>query len=310
MSIELVIGVDGGGSHTRAWIAHRDAQNADGVIGRGSGGGSNPRIAGSTVATQNIEFAIQAAFDDARTPRRPVAAACIALVGADRKAEQVQIQQWAERSELADRVLITNDALPILYAADRSGVGVALVSGTGSFALGRNTQGTTIRCGGWGPVFGDEGSGYAVACDALRAAAMSADGRGPRTRLLDRLLAHFQIDEPSELIPAIYCEEYGRAEIAQLAMIAFRAAEEEDTVADQIIHAAADQLAQSVCTIATKLGFTQGEFVLSLSGGVLLNQRAFRDLLSHELKNRSCGPEKLVLVREPVAGAVVLAALQ
>ncbi len=118
MSTELVIGVDGGGSHTRAWIAHRDAQNEDGVIGRGSGGGSNPRIAGSTVATQNIEFAIQAAFDDARTPRRPVAAACIALAGADRKAEQVQIQQWAERSELADRVLITNDALPILYAAD------------------------------------------------------------------------------------------------------------------------------------------------------------------------------------------------
>ncbi len=55
MSSELVIGVDGGGSHTRAWVAHRDTPNENGVIGRGRGGVSNPRVAGVAVAVHSIE---------------------------------------------------------------------------------------------------------------------------------------------------------------------------------------------------------------------------------------------------------------
>lgn len=307
---DLVIGVDGGGSRTRAWIVRRDTPTRDGVIGRGSGGAANPRAAGVDEATNNIELAIQSAFDDAKIERQCVTTACIALAGADREAERLQIQQWAERVELANRVMITNDALPILYAADPSGVGVALVSGTGSFALGRNIDGSTIRCGGWGPVFGDEGSGYAIACDALRAAVKSADGRGPQTCLLDRILAHLQLAAASELIPRIYSSKFGRAQIAELASIVFRAADEGDCIGLQIVDAAANQLAELVYTIAKRLNFPNGEFVLSLTGGVLLNQAMFRASLGDKLASRSCAPARTVLVPDPVAGAVLLAASQ
>ncbi len=142
------------------------------------------------------------------------------------------------------------------------------------------------------------------------AAAKSADGRGPQTCLLERFLSHFQLSAASDLIPAVYSDEFGRAEIAELAPIAFSAAEEGDSVADQIVHAAADQLAQCVSTIATRLSFCSGEFVLSLSGSVLLNQPKFRDRVRGELTKRSSGPGTVVLVRDPVVGAVVLAALQ
>ena len=40
-----------------------------------------------------------------------------------------------------------------------AGAGILLVSGTGSIAYGRSPAGTTARCGGWGPVCGDEGGG-------------------------------------------------------------------------------------------------------------------------------------------------------
>ena len=64
-------------------------------------------------------------------------------------------------------------------ARENDAMGVALISGTGSFAFGRNAGGDTARVGGWGFRFGDEGSGYALAVAGLRAACRWADGRGP-----------------------------------------------------------------------------------------------------------------------------------
>ncbi len=308
MQSEWVLGIDGGGSKTQAWIARRDTPTEDGVVGRGRADGSNPRTAGSVTAMHNIEQAVQAAFDDAKINRHRVCSACIGLAGADRKAEQLEIRNWAERIELARRVLVTNDAIPILYAANPDGVGVATVSGTGSLSLGRNAAEQTVRCGGWGPVLGDEGSGYAIARDGLRSAVRSADGRGPQSGLLDLFLAHLRLGSASELIPTIYCEGFGRAQIAELATIVFAADEAGDSVAGQIVQEAVDQLACTICTVARKLCFQDGGFLLSMSGGVLLNQARFRNRLVAELTDRAYAPEQVVLVREPVAGAVVLAA--
>lgn len=308
MSSDLVIGVDGGGSRTRVWIARRDLPTKDGLIGRGSGGSANPRVVGTDEAIKNIDLAIQSAFEDANVQRQSVSSACIALAGTDREGERAPIQSWAQHVALADRVMITNDAVPILFSAVPSGVGIALISGTGSFAIGRNKDGKTIRCGGWGPVFGDEGSGYAIATDALRAAAKSADGRGPQTKLLARILDHLEVVSASELIPAIYSDRSDRARIAGLAPIAFDSANEGDSVAAEIIHSATQRLAELVRALANKLDFSAGQFTLAVSGGVLLNQTIFRDRLIDELAAQSCAPERSVTVPEPVAGAVVLAA--
>lgn len=308
MSAELLLGVDGGGSRTRVWIVRQELPTEAGVIGRGSGGTANPRVAGIEAATNNLELAISSAFDDAGVQRRPVNVACLALAGADRDAERARVHDWAKGVKLAKRVMITNDALPIIYAADPRGVGIALISGTGSFALGRNHDESTIRCGGWGPVFGDEGSGYAIASDTLRTAVRSADGRGPQTSLLDRVLEHLGIDSASELIPVIYSDQFGRAQISSLAAIAFEAAEDGDAAAFQIVDSAANHLAELVHTVASKLQFSAGDYSLGLSGGVLLNQARFRKRLVDLLADRSCAPAESVLVPEPVAGAVVLAA--
>lgn len=310
MPSELLLGIDGGGSHTRAWLAHRGATSPDDVIGKGIAGGSNPRIIGTSMAVKNIDAAIDSAFESANQTRQSVSAACLALAGAGRETERAEIQAWANAIGLADRLLITDDALPILYAADPSGVGVALISGTGSLALGRNPAGTIARCGGWGPTFGDEGSGYAIACDALRAAARSADGRGPQTELLPRLLQHFGIAKPPELIPAIYNDQIGRAEIARLSTIVFDIAADGDRVACRILSNAADGLSQAIVAITAELELEANDFLLALTGGVLLNCPGLRELLNDQLRMRSTQPKRTVLVSDPVAGAVVLASIQ
>ncbi len=60
---------------------------------------------------------------------------------------------------IADDVLIQSDATSALEDAFGDSAGVLLIAGTGSSAFARAANGTVDRCGGWGPVIGDEGSG-------------------------------------------------------------------------------------------------------------------------------------------------------
>ena len=203
--------------------------------------------------------------------------------------------------------MITNDAMPILYANNEQGVGVALISGTGSVAWGRCASGQTCRAGGWGPILGDEGSGYAIAQAGLRAATKSADGRGQTTDLLDRFLSHLQISTAMELIPKIYADGFGRPEIARMASIVFQADAAGDSVASKIVDRAAEELALAARSVATQLTLPADEWVLSVSGGVLLNQPEFRGQLLSRLSETSSPPREMVAVDQPVAGAVRLA---
>ena len=96
------------------------------------------------------------------------------------------------------------DAALLLAAGTPDGWGVAVVAGTGSMAFARGTDGRTARAGGWGPLLGDEGSGYALALSGLRAAARAADGRAQATLLTDRLLAACGLSRPEDLVGIVY----------------------------------------------------------------------------------------------------------
>ena len=154
------------------------------ILGRGIAGPGNPRAAGFDVAQANIDAAIDAAFAAADLPRTTVAAACFGLAGAGRPDEQQRIAAWARQQRIAERIRVCGDAEPILAAASPENSGIVLIAGTGSLAWGRNQAGETARCGGWGYLLGDEGSGYAIALAGLHAAMRAADGRGPQTDLL------------------------------------------------------------------------------------------------------------------------------
>ena len=304
MSDDLILGVDGGGTKTVAWIAPAD--DSQNVLGRGVSGPSNWQVVGEEAAKDHLRRAIEASRADSGLPRRQFAAACIGLAGADREADQKMIRQWAVQQRLTDRLLVVNDALPVLYAATGSGCGVALISGTGSFALGRREDGATVRVGGWGYLLGDEGSAYAIALDGLRAAAKSADGRGPATNLLESLLAALGRKRPEDLIPATYDAAMTRSRIAALCPLVFKSQQSGDSVADQIIANAANCLAQMVAAVAARLQYTPDSFPLALAGGVLLHHRELRNRLQSALRNLRVSADPVVAIPEPVRGALVM----
>jgi N-acetylglucosamine kinase-like BadF-type ATPase len=301
----LILGIDGGGSKTTAWLARADGS----VVGRGRSGPSNPKIAGVEAARRNLDAAVDAAFAEARAAAGTVASACVALAGADRDEMRAEIERWARGRSLAQRLRVAHDGEPVLAAGTPGGCGIALIAGTGSFAFGRNSDGRTARCGGWGPIFGDEGSGVAIATAGLRAAAQAADGRGPSTTLLDRFMKRLGIGAPAELVAAIYPSRGDAASLASMAEVVLGAADAEDPVAQGIVADAARELAEMADALSERLDLELDEdsFALACAGGLLVNSERLRAELMTALEEFGLKAEPVGIVPEPAAGAVILA---
>src|SRR5262249_50504885 len=140
--------------------------------------------------------------------------------------------------------------------------------------LGRNAEGKHARSGGWGHILGDEGSGYAIAQQALQAVVRASDGRGPQTALRDRILQAWNLQNTDELIGEIYGEPE-KAKIASLSSWVMISARAGDQVAAGILQHAARELALAVSAVCQTLGFSRQEVPLALGGGLLINEADF-----------------------------------
>ncbi len=305
MKEEMVLGVDGGGSKTVAAVGRRSGARPI-ELGRGRAGSSNVVATGERAALDELEAAIQQACRQAGCALQQMTGVCLALAGSDRPMVRRGVFQWAQQRGLSP-VRIVHDAEPVLAAGTDDGCGVALIAGTGSIAFGRNSQGVAARAGGWGPLLGDEGSGYWLGLCALRAVTRQLDGLAPRTDLTDRLLEQLQVVENAELPRQVAA--MGRADLAGLAPFVLTAAVERDPVAETIVRQGAEKLAGLVVALAERLGWENGGFPLALSGGVLLNHPQFVLRLHEELERKQTTPSTTQLVADPVQGALLLASL-
>src|SRR5262249_14205884 len=104
---------------------------------------------------------------DARKSSGRIARLMLSIAGAANQQMSEQFVRWAHETQQADYVAIVSDVLPILAGGTPDCCGIAIIAGTGSIAFGRASDGRTKRCGGWGYLLGDAGSGYSVGRSAL-----------------------------------------------------------------------------------------------------------------------------------------------
>lgn len=297
---DLILGIDGGGSKTRALLA--DASGA--VLGAGTAGSSNYQSVGFAVATGALQSAIADAFQQAgrEAVSDTIAAACFGLSGVDRPADQALFQQWLSVQSVALRWTIVNDAELVLAAGTPDAWGVALICGTGSICFGRSPDGRTTRAGGWGYLLGDEGSGYDIGVQALRLATQTADGRADAHGLLRMVLDEWQLVEPFELIGYVYRPEMTRAALAALARPVAALAEQGDQHAQTILDRAGRELGRLVAAVAYTLDLQQP--ALALGGGLLGAQHSLQQAVQR-YADLPLGP--LRYVSDPAQGALVIA---
>ncbi|MGZ3584989.1 MAG: N-acetylglucosamine kinase [Ktedonobacterales bacterium] len=287
------LGVDGGGSKTLAVVV--DAQGVE--RGRALAGSSNYAAVGLNDAVGNVYAAAERAAEAASTSL-PVEAVWLGIAGIDTmRAHDLLLAHFRG---LAGSVRLTNDAELVLGGLEGM-VGVALIAGTGSIALGRNAQGEARRAGGWGHVLGDEGSGYTLGRSALQAATRASDGRGEATTLLPAILQEWGLTEASDMLTRVY-PEVNKKVIAGLSSLVLRAAEAGDEVAGAIVREAAEELALAATTVGRALGFGSAAFPLALGGGLLLHEHAFREDVLRQIRQRQT-LRAVTLVTEPALSA-------
>jgi N-acetylglucosamine kinase-like BadF-type ATPase len=260
---EYFLGVDGGQSSTTALIGDETGR----VVGVGRGGPSNHVGAseGRAKFVDAIQSSLQAACAQAGLDAKSVrfTSACLGFSGGTADKESILSEILA-----SEQTLITDDAHIALAGATAGEPGLVVIAGTGSIALGSNSAGRTARAGGWGYFFGDEGGGFWIARQALRAALGWEEGWGVPTSLRARLLDSTGARNVNDLLHRCYTAEFPRPRVASWSVLVNHAAESGDPVALEVLDTAARELALLAVAVRGQL-FASGEPTLvTYSGGV------------------------------------------
>jgi N-acetylglucosamine kinase-like BadF-type ATPase len=207
-----------------------------------------------------------------------------------------------------DRYTCDNDMVCGWAGALACEDGINVISGTGSMTYGER-QGVRHRVGGWGELFGDEGSAYWVATQGLNAFSRMSDGRLERGPLYTLVKERLQIESDLDVVSLVIDKWSGnRSSIAALATTVCEAARADDVASAQILSDAADELVALIETTRTLTGFTDHEMVpVSYSGG-MFSDEGFLALFLAALQER---PAKYDLRRpllDPALGAALYAA--
>lgn len=150
--------------------------------------------------------------------------------------------------------------------------GIILISGTGSVCFGKTAHGRTAMAGGWGHLLGDEGSGYGLGHDALRAVSRLYDGYGEPTILKDLLAQKCGLNSQEKIVTHVYSND--KSAVAALSFLVDEAFHENDPVAVRIVNDNAKALADLVLAVSNRLELNACK--VALLGGLLENPTPLR----------------------------------
>ena len=245
--MRFVVGVDGGGSRTRAVVADETGT----AIGSAQGGPSAVRPGDVERSASTIAAVVADALAAADASDTAPSVLSVGVAGVGREPERLELERALVARGLADEVVVQPDALVALEDAFGDGAGILLIAGTGSVAYGRGPTGVVARCGGWGPVCGDEGSGVWIGRRALSVVTAAADGREPETALTGVVVTAAEVSSVEDLIG--WAAKATPADLASLAPVVLQCADSGDARATAIASFATEELMLHVVALARRL---------------------------------------------------------
>jgi len=241
-STAIVLGIDGGGTNTRAVIT-----TGSKILGRAKGGSIKRLRVGAEAAETNLRALLRDAFDAAGVSSVHAASAGVAsatMPGVSEWITEVFRDFGIQTSE------VVGDEVIALDAAFHGGPGILQIAGTGSNCIGRTAQGERESAGGYSSTLGDEGSGYWIGLHAIRQALHAYDREQPSVILQNVALA-WGTTSLEELVN--FGNDTPGPDFSALAPIVSAAAEQGDEVAIRILHQAAADLADFILLVRHKL---------------------------------------------------------
>ncbi|HPD17002.1 MAG TPA: BadF/BadG/BcrA/BcrD ATPase family protein [Planctomycetota bacterium] len=301
MTRAFFLGIEGGATKTTGVLTGEALD----IVARHVGGPTNVHAVGSKAAWGALAELAGALLTASRIAAGDLAAAALCVSGVRAEEDRRAWRGFVRKLGLGCPALITHDAAAGLAAGSPDGTGILAVCGTGSLVYARRADGAERFVGGRGPLLGDEGSGFDIGHRALRAAARSADGRGPKSLLEALIPQRLRLAGIDALVA--WASPFAKDRVAGVAPIVFEAAAAGDEAAKAIIAGAVAELARGI-EVAARALWPPPEAVerVVLSGGVLRSQPTMRDALAAAV--RAFAPDALCGLAE-VEGALGAARL-
>lgn len=291
-----IIGIDGGGTHTRGAL-----YKGEEILSVSKSG--TTRI-GAVGVGESCERTLNVIIDlcaQAKIEHTEIDAVVVGLAGVwldeekKRSAHLLKTLGRGHKFELND-LIVTSDAEIALEGAFDGEDGIITIIGTGSIALAKTKDGLS-RCGGWGIELDDEGSGAWIGREGLTAVVRAIDGRGQKTIMTEKveeLYPTISVANPRTIVKA-YNE--GAFKYHMFTPTVMQCAVEGDEVALKIITRSAKHLAE--LPQALKGNFKKKPVPVALMGGIIDNDTLLANLLIDEIKK-----DKDIVLVEPKGTAL------
>jgi N-acetylglucosamine kinase-like BadF-type ATPase len=292
----LYIVADGGGTKTDIVLFDVNGK----VLSRKKSGASNPIFMKLQDSLDNIRYPIEEMLKEQNLHIEDIQGTILFIPGMSKYEESVRACIHCRNID------ILGDEMSAFYGALSGKSGIAVLSGTGSFAVGKNDRDEIQSVGGWGLLFGDQGSGYYMGIECLKAAAKLFDMGRENERLVSGVKEHFKFDDLIQLRKLQTDKEiFSREKISQLSFLVEKCARAGDRYSLKIIDDTAFELADLAYVCAARLDIKDKTYNCSLIGGISNMGSLITEPFEKHLKNLC---PNLIYVKpefKPIVGAML-----
>jgi N-acetylglucosamine kinase-like BadF-type ATPase len=298
-----VIGVDGGGTKTELALIDLSGN----LVGMEKVGSTNYQAVGAEKLKDELLEGFSTLINSTNVDIDRIDHIFLGLAGAGRQKDQEEIKALFDDTIFKGKISVDSDAIVALAGAFGTTPGIIIIAGTGAICFGSNRDGKIVRCGGWGYLLGDEGSGYYIGKEAIIAALKDFDGRKERTLLKEKLQQRYGLDSIDKIIPLVYQNKIDRQEIAAIAPLVFELARQNDYIAEEIIRKTGLEMGLLAKSVANQLGFSGEEIKVSLIGSIFKQREMLISHISKELFEISWNVSIVEPQFHPSIGAALMA---
>lgn len=298
-----VLGIDGGGTRSRALLADLN----ESTLAQHESGASNPNVVGFDTAADNLAQAIRECCTQAACDLSRLGVIVLGLAGMGRQADRETLRQAValrlfDSESQAMPIIVESDARIALEGAFSGNPGIILIGGTGSIVMGKTHRGEILRVGGWGRLLGDEGSGFSIGREALVSVTHDIDNRSYAGGLRKLLSQRLHWNSRDDIVEAVYRDNF---DLASLAPIVMEAAQANDLVAQKILDQAANLLVEQCSALVRQMGVSV-KMGLVLFGGLVQEDTIYAKTVQMKLLKTLPQVEVRPPLRSAVEGAVIM----
>jgi glucosamine kinase len=296
--VAIYLGIDGGGTKTTCVVADKHS-----VLGSATSGGSNLTRWGEARVREALQTGVKEACAKAGVDPQKIDRTCVGLSGAGRPEVREAVARMMSEI-VGGQVQVVSDLETTLEAAFGLGPGVITISGTGSIAYGRDTQGHTARSGGWGLAISDEGSGQWIGRAAV-SAVLGAKDAGDEPALLASILQGWKLSTLDELVR--HANASPAPDFSSLFPLVLEAGGHGDALAGTVLDRAGVELAALARNVIDRLFGGVGSVPVAMSGGVFRQSERVRQVFYNSVVGELPQARVQGTVVEAVDGALALA---